>query len=360
MIFFTHTYFKGTKMRDLTVLVSACGAQFMPGLADCLKHNGERNIRIIGVDMGTDQTILQMVDALYQVPRASDPSYVDCLLEICEKEKVDIVMPFMSSELIPLIDRKEEFDAIGTKVSVSDRHSVEITNNKYSFYSFLRENGLPVPKFAPIRTAEDLIPACKVCGYPDNAVCVKATELSGSRGIRIIKPGLSRFDILFGEKPNSFFTTMEELLETLKEKDTMPEMMAMEYLPGLEGSVDLIAENGKILYMAYRESTVNLHSIPQEGELKDNPEAYEIAEKVIAALGLTGNADLDFKNDANGHPVLMEINPRIAATMKIFKEGGLNLPYLRIKHLLGEKLPKININYGVKMKRRYLEMFDVS
>ncbi len=344
-------------MKDLTVLVSACGAQFMPGLADCLKENGERNIRIIGVDMGTDPTVLQMVDDLYQVPVADDPTYIDRLLEICKAEKVDVVLPFMSAELLPLIDRKDEFEAIGTVVSVSDRKSVEITTNKFRFYQFMRENKLPVPRFALVKKSDELIAACEACGYPDNAVCVKATELSGSRGIRIIKPDVSRFDILFHEKPNSFFTTMEDLLSTLNERDEMPEMMAMEYLPGMEGSVDLIAEEGKILYMAYRESTVNLHSIPQAGELKDNPEAYEIAEKVIGALNLTGSADLDFKNDADGHPVLMEINPRIAATMKIFKEGGLNLPYLRIKQLLGEELPKVNIKYGVKMKRRYLEMF---
>ena len=67
-------------MKDITVLVSACGAQFMPGLADCLKQNGERNVRIVGVDMGIDKTVLQMVDALYQVPRATDPEYVDRLL----------------------------------------------------------------------------------------------------------------------------------------------------------------------------------------------------------------------------------------------------------------------------------------
>lgn len=344
-------------MKDLTVLVSACGAQFMPGLADCLKQNGERKIKIVGVDMGIDLTVLQMVDAFYQVPRATDTTYVDRILEICKKENVDVVMPFMSAELIPLIDRQAEFEAIGTKVSVSDRKSVELTNNKYRFYSFLKEQGLPVPKFAPVKTADDLVSACMECGYPNNAVCVKATELSGSRGIRIVRPGISRFDILFGEKPNSFYTTMEELEATLRERSEMPEMMAMEYLPGMEGSVDLIAENGKILYMAYRESTVNLHSIPQAGELKENKEAYEIAEKVIAALGLSGNADLDFKNDAEGRPVLMEINPRIAATMKIFKEGGLNLPYLRIKQLLGEELPDMKINYGIKMKRRYLEMF---
>ena len=344
-------------LKDITVLVTACGAQFMPGLVNCLKDNGERNIRIVGTDMSDDKTILQMVDAYYQVPSASDPYYIDALLDICKKEKVDVVLPFMSADLLPMIDRLADFEKLGTKVSVSDRRSVEITTNKYLFYEFLKQNNLPVPRFARITHSSELIKACEQCGYPNNAVCVKATELSGSRGIRIVRPDISRFDILFNEKPNSFYTTMEDLLSTLKEKDEMPEMMAMEYLPGIEGSVDLIADHGKILYMAYRESTVNLHSIPQAGELKENKEAYEIAEKVIDALGLTGSADLDFKNDKEGHPVLMEINPRIAATMQIFKEGGLNLPYLRIKQIAGEKLPNIVIANNIKFKRRFLEQF---
>lgn len=346
------------ELRDITVLVTACGAQFMPGLVNCLKDNGERNIRIVGTDMSDDKTILQMVDTYYKVPAASDKNYIDAILDICKKERVDVVLPFMSADLLPMIDRLADFAKVGTQVSVSDRRSVEITTNKYLFYDFLKQNDLPVPKFVRITHSSELVEACKKCGYPSNAVCVKATELSGSRGIRIVRPDISRFDLLFNEKPNSFYTTMEDLLSTLKEKDEMPEMMAMEYLPGMEGSVDLIADRGRILYMAYRESTVNLHSIPQSGELKENKEAYEIAKKVINALGLTGSADLDFKNDNNGHPVLMEINPRIAATMRIFKEGGLNLPYLRIKQLLNEKLPASNVKYNLKFKRRYLEQFS--
>ena len=53
----------------------------------------------------------------------------------------------------------------------------------------------------------------------------------------------------------------------------------------------------------------------------------------------------------------MEVNPRIAATMAIFKAGGMNLPYLRVKQLLKEDLPECHIKYGVKMVRRYIDMF---
>lgn len=344
-------------MRDITVLLTACGVQFIPGLVNCLKDNGERNIRLIGTDMHDDPTLYSLFDKLYVVPAAKDEGYVDTLLDICRKENVDVLLPFMSAELIPLLDRMDDFEALGVKVSVSDRRSVEITNNKLRFYEFLKEQGLPVPKFHAVRTASELKTACEAVGYPECAVCVKATELSGSRGIRIIDATKSRYDILFGQKPNSFYTTFKDLQETLQEQPTMPEMMAMECLPGEEGSVDLIADKGEILYMAYRESNVNLASIPQEATLAKNDEAYQIARDVIAALGLSGNADLDFKYDKNGHPVLMEINPRIAATMQIFKEGGMNLPYLRIKQLLGEELPEVQIKYGLKMKRRYQEMF---
>ncbi len=345
-------------MEDLTVLVTACGAEFMPGLANCLKDNGERNIRIIGTDKQNDATINQIVDVFYQVPSVDDSKYIDCLLEICKKESVDVLLPFMSAELTALIKRKTDFEKIGTKVSVSDLKSIELTTNKFKFYEFLRLSGIKTPRYAKVSKWTELREACIYCGYPKNGICVKATELNGSRGIRIINPNLSRFDILFNEKPTSFLTTLDDLESILKEKDTMPEMMAMEYLPGIEGSVDLIADNGRILYMAYRESTINLHSIPQLAILKENKEAFKIATRVISALGLSGSADLDFKEDANGHPVLMEINPRLAATLRIFKEGGLNLPYLRVKQLLGEDLPKIAIKNNITMRRRYLESFS--
>ena len=134
-------------MRDLTVLVSACGYQFMPALADCIKDNGERNIRIVGTDMNYDETILQMVDVFYQVPKAKDRDYIPRVLEICEKEKVDIVLPTMSAELIPIIDNMEEFNKRGIKVSVSIRESIEICNNKLRFYQFMKENNLPMVGF---------------------------------------------------------------------------------------------------------------------------------------------------------------------------------------------------------------------
>lgn len=346
-------------MNDITVMITAAGNQYMLGLVKCLRKNGERNIRLIGVDMSNDATILQMMDKSYQVPAATDPTYAETLLELCKKERVDILIPVMSADLLPLLEKKASFEKIGTRISISDRKSIEIANNKYRLYDFMKNNGMVTPKFSLISKASELRDAFEFCGYPDCAVCIKATELSGSRGIRIVDPKKSRFDILFNEKPNSFYISYEELDQILNEKDCIPEMMVMEALPGTEFSIDLVADHGKILYMAARESNSIVASIPMEATIFNEPRAYDIASEIISKLKLDGSADLDFKYDRNGNPVLMEINPRVAATMSIFMEAGMNLPYIRVKQLLGEPLPKCDLKLGVKMKRRYAEMFSV-
>ena len=205
----------GKGLRDITVLVSACAYQFMPGLADCLKNNGERNVRIVGTDMNYDETVLQMVDVFYQVPRAKDPDYCDIVLDICRKEKVDIVLPTMSAELIPLLDSREKFEKEGICLSISNRESIEISNNKLNFYRFMKDNGLPMVDFYRVRNVDEMKDAFRKLGFPGKAVCVKALESSGSRGIRIVDPEKSRFDILFNEKPNSFYISYDELIEKM-------------------------------------------------------------------------------------------------------------------------------------------------
>ena len=38
-------------LRPITVLLTGCGAPGVPGIIKCLRKNGERDIRIVGVDM---------------------------------------------------------------------------------------------------------------------------------------------------------------------------------------------------------------------------------------------------------------------------------------------------------------------
>ena len=343
-------------MDKCNVLITAAGNVFMPGTMACIKKNGERDIRLVGADMSKDETILQICDAAYQVPRGNDPAYIDALLDICRKEQIDCLLPIMSVELNALAMNRDRFTAIGTQVSVSDPIPLAIANHKLKLMEFLQANKMPCADFYSVKSKEDLEEKVYRLGYPEKRVCVKATDGSGSRGFRILDGKSSRYDLFLNEKPSSAMMRLDDLLSVLSEAQVFPELMVMEYLPGTEYSVDLLADHGKVLVGCCRKSLRMENSIMLDAEIVDNPEVLELCRSVTEKLGLDGNIGFDLRENDKGQPVIMECNPRITAGIPYFTMAGVNLPYLCIKKMLGEELPPTELRYGTIVKRRWMEM----
>ena len=345
-------------MKNLKVLVTAAGNVYMPGTLACLKNNGERNIRVIGADMSDDDTILQMCDAAYQVPRCNDPMYIDALLALCEKEKVDILLPIMSAELNELAENKERFESVGTYVSVSSPEALATANNKRKLFEFMKEKGIPCAAYYAVHNINELREAACLLGYPEKKVCVKATDGSGSRGFRILSENASRLELFLHEKPTSEVISLNELLSILEEakENELPELLVMEYLPGVEYSVDLLADQGKVLVACCRKSLRMDNSIMLEAVIVDNPCVTDLCSQVTEKLGLDGNIGFDVRERGDGTPVIMECNPRITAGIPYFALAGVNLPYLCVKKILGESLPQPSPEYGKIVRRRWMEM----
>jgi len=236
--------------------------------------------------------------------------------------------------------------------------NINIANNKLRLYEFMQEKGIPVVPFKRVASLNEFDNAITELGYPEKAVCVKMAESSGSRGIRIIDSSKSLYDLFIHSKPESFHTTLEYMKRTLSEAPIFPELLVMKYLPGNEYTVDLLADNGKVLYISGRNNVKMLMSIAQESILQENHRAFNIAIHVVEGLKLDGVVGMDFLFDENGLAQLMDVNPRIDATVSILAAGGLNLPYLCVKKMLGETLPDVKVKYGTHLKRRYAETFS--
>ena len=344
-------------MKDLNVLMTGAGAPGAPSIIKCLRKNGERTIRIVGVDMNEKSNGRRLVDVFYQVPPARDEGYIDAILKICDKEKIDIVMPLVTRELVKYARSRELFAERGIVLSVDDVDTLKIINNKANLLVKMRELGMKTPAFKVVSTADEVEAAVYELGYPNNAVCVKGAEGNGSRGVRIIDPNKSLYDLFFNEKPNSMYISFRELMSVLREKDTIPQMLVMEYLPGQEYGVDALCDHGRILYIAGRYNYAVSSSIPQGCILENRKEPFAIAEEIIEKLAISGNINFDFIYDKNGDPRLIEINPRLSATIAAYAPAGVNFPYLRLKQLLGEPIEGLTLQEGVMMQRRYNEIF---
>lgn len=346
------------KLRNITVLFSACGSPSAPGFMNAIKQNGERDIKIVGMDMASEPSVQYLVDRFYKVPAASDPKYIDIVLDICKKEKVNLYFPSISAEVSEVVRRRSEFDKLGVIVSTSNQESVLISNNKLHTYQILEKAGIRVPRYIGVHSVGEFVEGMKYMGYPEKPVCIKIVDGSGSRGVRIIDATKSRYDIFVNEKPNSFYISYDDMLSMLENASKpLHEMLLVECMHGPEFTVDILADNGKTIFIGGRENVVSLMSIAQESVVAEDELAFKTSRDVVSLLKMDGNVGFDFMRNEKGEAILMDINPRTTATISLFAAAGMNLIYLRIKQLLGEKLPDVKPVIGTRIKRRYGELY---
>ena len=140
-------------LNDLTVLMTGAGAPGASGIIKCLRKNGERNIRIVGVDLNENATGRKLVDTFYKVPAGKDPAFLPCILDICKKESVQVVMPLVTRELFAFSQSKGKFEDSNIALSVMDYEALCVANNKANLLNKMCALGMPTPKFIVCDTA---------------------------------------------------------------------------------------------------------------------------------------------------------------------------------------------------------------
>ncbi len=77
------------KMGDVTVLVTGVGGAAVGNQVLKALRLAERKYRLVAADANQENLRLAQVELAYVLPPASDPRYLDQIVEICRMEHVD-------------------------------------------------------------------------------------------------------------------------------------------------------------------------------------------------------------------------------------------------------------------------------
>jgi carbamoyl-phosphate synthase large subunit len=344
-------------MKDITVLMTGAGAPGAPGILSCYRNNGERNIRVIGVDIKKRVPTINMLDVFENVPPANDQYFINRILELAIKHKVDVVQPLVTKELEIFSENISKFNELGIKVCVAPIENLKIANDKGLLIEELSRANIAVPKYKIITESNQFCSACTELGFPKKTICFKPTKSNGSRGFRVIDNSKDRGALLFNEKPNSTYIRFEEAQEILSSLSKIPELLIMEYLPGKEYSIDMLVENGVTKYCIPRLRTAMNGGISTRLEIEKNEDVIDYCCKVANHLRLNGNIGIQVRYSSDGKVKILEINPRVQGTIVACGAAGVNLPYLAIKQYLGEQIPDIKIKWNIEMIRYWNEVY---
>jgi carbamoylphosphate synthase large subunit len=329
-------------------MVTASGAPGTAGLLRALRENGEREIRLVGTDMSPQSVGRHLCDAFHVVPAGSDPQFADAMLEVCEREGVDAVLPQSSFDLLGLAEAKNRFEAA---VMVASPEAIRRSNDKADSYAMLDSIGVRGPAWRRVRGGEAVAGAARELGYPDADVALKPVFSSGSRGFRVLSSSADRREQLLTNRPGvAEALRLEDLLELLGDDET--ELLVMELATGTERTIDGFAEKGRIVLGHPKTREAMRAGLAMYFETLDDPGLMEIAAKIVAELDL----DHFFNIQLVGEHVI-EINPRIST---IVYQEDLNLPYLGVKHALGELSGEdvAAARERIRPSRRALRYFD--
>lgn len=333
--------------KPITLLLTNCLGYYMKETIACFKASEKYDVRIVGLDMKDMQFNINGIDSFYQVPRSDDPNYFDIAFAIAKKEKADVVMPLHSKELVPFCEKRELLQKEGMLLAVPPLEGLKIANDKVLAYEHMKKTGLPTPLTLITRSAEEAIRF--VTAHKDMLFVTKLPDSCGARGFHIIgadaPPTVAEQPIC---KPEALHTIV----------DGSGDVLIQTYLPGKEYTTDMVLHKGKCVAYYTKECSVMEHGVIRQATIVDRQDVSDLCIRFAESLGLEGNIGFDLKCDAQGSPMIIDVNPRITATIALGRYGGLNLPLLWLETLLGEcPTHPITAKAGVTIVRQIADFY---
>jgi carbamoyl-phosphate synthase large subunit len=259
------------------------------------------------------------------VGRGDDPDFADGILDLCRREQIDLVVPTVDSELLPLAERREEFAAAGTRFLLAPLEALRTCVDKWALMQRC-QGQVRIPRSALFDDRFDL----EEWGFP---FLVKPRRGSGSRGIVVVRGDR---DLLGLERS--------------------PDLLVQEYLPGVEYSLDVLAtEAGEVRAVVPRARLKIDSGIAITGRTVRDETLMTTGREAAEAVGITGVANVQVKEDEDGEAALIEINPRFPGTMPLTVAAGVNMPAIALREALGEPMPPGPIPFEELAMVRYFD-----
>ena len=302
---------KKEKKDNINVLILSAGRRVE--LINCFKRAKERlklKGNIIAADASELAPALYFADINEIVPRISDgDAYIKAIVDICRNFKVSLVVPTIDTELLLLSERKEEIEATGAKVLISDKNVTKICRDKKNTQRFLEEHGFLAPHM------------------------LSPMELSNPSGLAyplFIKPRDGSSSI------NAYQVHNEEELEVYLKLIENP--IVQEYIEGTEYTIDAFLDfESRLVTVVPRVRIATRSGEIAKGVIRKDRDIMEEVKKLMAALKPIGHITVQCKKTRKGIEFI-EINPRFGGGAPMSIMAGADSCENLYRLLLGEEL----------------------
>lgn len=265
-----------------------------------------------------------------------DNLLVDDFIQIIKSSQYKVIIPTEDEYASWLSYNKIELEEnTEAKCAVMDYETFSFVINKTSFLDFLHKENLPHPKTALINDNHDEI--AKYVGFP---ALIKPSISAGARGIKIVH-NISELKILSSQIINEYGES--SLQEYINNNNHYYNVMLYRTKKGVCQNYTIT----KIIryYPIKGGSSSFCYTI-------ENDKLLKICTDTLNRLNWFGFADFDILENGPGDYRIIEINPRVPASVKAAYVSGVNFGEIIVRDTLGEDVPSYSYKIGKQL--RYL------
>ncbi|MEP6493567.1 MAG: ATP-grasp domain-containing protein [bacterium] len=264
--------------------------------------------------------------------RGDDPDFADHLLHVCRELDVNVLVPTVDNELLPVARRRDEFERSGIRVVLAHVDTLELCLDKWKLIGAC-ERVCPVP-------ATSVLTRELINSEPALPLLVKPRHGAGGRGVVVIRK--------------------QAELELCSDAG---DLIAQEFLTGREYSVDVLYSPSRERLAVVPRARLKVDSgISVTGITIRSEQLQSYATAVAERIRVTYVANIQFRDDACGRPKLLEVNARFPGGMPLTVAAGVNMPQLAIDLACGRPVSRgVGSFTAIAMVRTWQEHFvDVS
>ncbi|MGB0715844.1 MAG: ATP-grasp domain-containing protein [Phycisphaerae bacterium] len=300
--------------RQQRILFSCAGRRV--ALVECFRRASQQlqqDVTLIGADLSMSAPAMHCLDRVFTVPRVDDPDYVDALLTIVKRQKINMLVPLLDHELPPIAAARDQFEALGCHALIASADMIDTCRDKLATFEFLTANGLDCPR---TQTWEDV------------------AEKKRHRFPYFLKPRFGSAAV-----GNHVIRNREELDF---HGQRVKEALVQEMLVGPEYTTDVYCGlDGEPRCAVPRKRLEVRGGEVSKGITVDQPEVIELAKETVRALGgAPGVVTVQCMHHQEQRLCVLEINPRFGGGVPLAIQAGADFPRWLMEECMGRK-PRI-------------------
>jgi carbamoyl-phosphate synthase large subunit len=323
----------------LTIAVTGINNTDNPGpgipVIRALRESDSLKLRIIGLayeNLEPGIYMEGMIDKTYKIPYPSKgvETYVERLIEIHEKEELDLIIPNLDAELFTFMKAESKLLHAGIKTFLPTFDQFE-ERHKANLPDFGKKYGIKVPKSKAVTGLQDLQNISDDFDFP---VLVKGKF----------------YDAYVAYSPEQVQTSFHKV----SAKWGLP-VIIQEFVKGTEVNVVALGDgNGNTMAaVPMRKQFITEKGKAWSGITLSDHHMLQITKDLISKTKWRGGMELEMIKTSGGDYYMIEINPRIPAWVYLAVGAGQNIPEALVKLAIGMPVKPMNQYKVGKMFIRY-------